>query len=255
MVKPKEQGGFEGARNDKGEVRFSERTLRYYWPNWLVIMDNTHMNICACETCSTTNDIHDSYKVQRRQIVAEAQCRLNNMEDGREKEEYEAKLEAYKNEIFNGQNEHKYRTGRDACEQYGCGVKIAVGDDKLPHFRCIAHQCDECESKDFEAPDFEKEWWNDEQLITYTRFTTCKRCTVHGSKHLYTAAEKPYLRCEICDQLEDDQRSKLKAKVVQKKLRTRHIERFDDFISKGGTLSKAYRKMFSHKYRVILLGK
>ena len=67
--------------------------------------------------------------------------------------------------------------------------------------------------------------------------------------------KQAYGRCEICDQLEDDQRSKLKAKVVQKKLRTRHIERFDDFISKGGTLSKAYRKMFSHKYRVILLGK
>ena len=96
MVKPKEQGGFEGARNDKGEVRFSERTLRYYWPNWLVIMDNTHMNICACETCSTTNDVHEAYLVKRRQICAEAESRLNKMDDGAEKDDYKAKLKAYK---------------------------------------------------------------------------------------------------------------------------------------------------------------
>ena len=86
------------------------------------------------------------------------ECRLNNMDDGTEKDDFEAKLEAYKNQIFNDGNVHQYRTGRDTCEQYGCGVKIAVGEDMLPHFSCIAQQCDQCNSKGFEAPELEKEW-------------------------------------------------------------------------------------------------
>ena len=108
----------------------------------------------------------------------------------------------------------------------------------LPHFSCIAQQCDQCDSKGFEAPELEKEWWNSKETITYTRFTTCKRCTVHGSEHLYSHAEKPYLRCEMYDQLNDDKRLKLKAKVAQKKLHTRHIKRFSNFIQNGkGALS------------------
>ena len=146
MVKPKEQGGFEGARDAEGKVRFSESTLRYYWLNWLVIMDNTHMNICACETCSNTNDVHEAYLVKRRQICAEAESRLNKMDDGTEKDDYKAKLKAYKDQIFDDGNVHKYCTGRDACEQFDCGVKIAIGDDKLPHYSCIANQCDQCDS-------------------------------------------------------------------------------------------------------------
>ena len=74
------------------------------------------MNIYACETCSTTDDVHGAYLVKRRQICAEAECRLNNMDDGTEKDDFEAKLEAYKNQIFNDGNVHKYQTGRDTCE-------------------------------------------------------------------------------------------------------------------------------------------
>ena len=38
------------------------------------------------------------------------------MDDGTEKDDFEAKLEVYKNQIFNDRNVHKYRTGRDTCE-------------------------------------------------------------------------------------------------------------------------------------------
>ena len=34
-----------------------------------------------------------------------------------------------------------------------------------------------------------------------------------------------------------------------------HTKKFSDFISKDGTYARHLRKMFSHKYRVILLGR
>ena len=64
MLKEVNQGGFEGAKKD-GRVRFLETTLRHYWPNWLVQMNDSHKHMCGCETCTTMKDLHTAMKSKR----------------------------------------------------------------------------------------------------------------------------------------------------------------------------------------------
>ena len=99
MLKEVNQGGFEGAKKD-GRVRFSETTLRHYWPNWLVQMNDSHKHMCGCETCTTMKDLHTAMKSKRTKLISAATNKLNEMDDGAEKDEMTNKLEEYKREVL-----------------------------------------------------------------------------------------------------------------------------------------------------------
>ena len=59
---------------------------------------------------------------------------------------------------------------------------------------------------------------------------------------------------KVCLELSEEVRKKKKAKVFRKKFRTKHTEKLKDFVGMNGTNKCHLRKIFSHKYRVILLG-
>ena len=48
MILPKEDGGFDGARDEDGNVLISETKLRRIWPNWIVPMTERYKTMCAC---------------------------------------------------------------------------------------------------------------------------------------------------------------------------------------------------------------
>ena len=254
MTKSTNEGGYEGGKKD-GVVRFSERTLRYYWPNWLVQMNDSHKQMCGCETCTTMNDLHTAMKAKRTRLISAASNFLNEMDDGPDKEKFEKELEEYKNEVLNnGGTRHKHEDGMAAAEEYGCGEKIEIDGCSYPHFSCVLLKCDQCTKDDYQAPKFELEQ-DDDEIIRYTRFTTHTRCYAHGSLHLMSYDTRPYVRCSICETLSEEEKKALKAKIQTIKMRTLHKELLSKFVSKEGTYATQLKKMFSHKYRVILSGK
>ena len=248
MVKDPKKGGYKGAWKD-GQVRFSYSTLVHYWPNWLTQMNDSLKMMCGCDTCVTMDDLHRALNCKRRKLMHHTESKICEMEDGAPKLALEMKLKEYKNEVLdNGGTSYKYQKGMDAAEQYGCGVKVDIDGASFPHFSCVLGHCKECDEKDYDAPAFELVG-KDDEIIQYTRFTTHVRCNVHGCLGLRGS------KCTICDNMLEEDRKALKAKIQKKKLRTRHKEPLKKFVKKRGTYAKQLRKMFSHKYHVILLGK
>ena len=79
MCKTVDKGGFKRAHAANGDIRFSEMTLRTYWPNWLKIMTDQDRNMCACKTCQTMNDLYVAYVAKRRKIIARTETTLKEM--------------------------------------------------------------------------------------------------------------------------------------------------------------------------------
>ena len=253
MLKNESEGGFSGARKD-GKVRFSENTLRYYWPNWLVQMNDSHKMMCACDTCTVMGDLHTAMKAKRTKLITAATEDLNHIDDEDEKEQCKKELENYKSEVLSADGiRHKHEDEFGAADEYGCGVRIDVGGSMFPHFSCILHKCDECTKQDYQAPQFERDCPDDE-MISYSRFSTHCKCYAHGSQHIQSFETKPYDRCGMCMQLSEEQRRDVKARVQRIKLRTLHHELLSTFIAKEGTYATQLKKMLSHKYRVFLSG-
>lgn len=65
MMKEEKDGGHGPARITQEDgsaiARYSVSTLVNVWPNWLSIMNEGHMNACACKTCTETNGMHEAY--------------------------------------------------------------------------------------------------------------------------------------------------------------------------------------------------
>ena len=99
MVKDEKEGGFKGAKKE-GVVRFCENTLRHYWPNWPTPMNDSHMNICECDTCIVTDDLHRAYKAKRMKLLSGAYSTLKQMDDGTDKSQFEKEIDEYKNEVL-----------------------------------------------------------------------------------------------------------------------------------------------------------
>ena len=144
MVKDPKDGGFIGGKRN-GITQFSETTLRHYWSNWLHQMNDADMEICGCETCCRTNDLHTAMKGKRRKLIKEASDQLMGMENQADKDEFEKKVNKYKEEVLTEDGKsHKYDQGWDAAENYGCGVKIDIDGKSFPHYSCILRNCAEC---------------------------------------------------------------------------------------------------------------
>ena len=107
----------------------------------------------------------------------------------------------------------------------------------------------------YAAPDFEMNHWDDDEVITYIKFTPHTCCNLHSRHFIHEYDEKPKFRCTVCLELSEEVRKKKKAKVFRKKFRTKHTEKLKDFVGMNGTNKCHLRKIFSHKYRAILLGR
>jgi len=195
------------------------------------------------------------------EIVSAAEANLDEIEENNDtaigdKAKFEEAIEKYKSEIFiNSGKNHKYERGWDAAEQYGCKERIDINGKLFPHFRCQKGDCNKCNGIGYAAPDFEMNHCDDDDVITYTKFTPHTRCNLHGGHFIHEYDEKPKFRCTVCMELSEEVRKKKKAKESRKKFRTKHTEKLKDFVGMNGTYACHLCKMFSHKYCVILLGK
>ena len=221
MVKPEAQGGFAGAHEPDGSintdgsrrVRFSENTIRHYWPNWLKVMTDADKVVCGCSTCCDTDDVNTAYNGKRRKIVSAAEVDLDEMADNTEEEkrskaEFQESLDAYKNEIHNADGSHKHERGWSAADQYGCGERVTICGDhypdqcpdncaasnELPRFECQKGDCSACKEHGYAAPTFEMNYVDDDEVITYTLFTPHTRCNIHGGHFIQEFSDTPKYR-------------------------------------------------------------
>ena len=241
---------------------FFVNTLRRYKPSHLKVMSDADKLICGCEPCGKTDDLNDAYNGKRRKIVALHEIKLEEMDDDNPgKKKLEDKLAAYKKDIFRDDGRtHKYETGWDATEQYGCRKRVEINNGgvitEFPPFACQNMDCAECVKKGYKAPDFEIELCNNNpsETISYSVFKKVIQCNVHGSSFLEKYKESPdaksKIRCGICKNAAASD----KGKIVHKKYRSVQEEKFSQYIAVDGTYAHQFQNMLSHKYRVILFG-
>ena len=90
MLKSETEGGYPAARDPRtNEVCYSLSTIVAYWPNWLTVMNNSHMSVCACKTCTETDGLHEAYCLKRREIVNKTETQLKEMRRGRARDKLE----------------------------------------------------------------------------------------------------------------------------------------------------------------------
>ena len=76
---PEKEGGYKGARDHQGNVRFLLETIPTYWPIWLKIMNDADMNMCACQTFQIMDNLHTGYIAKRRKITQREKVALEEM--------------------------------------------------------------------------------------------------------------------------------------------------------------------------------
>ena len=140
-MKDTSEDGYKDAKDENGDPKFSLSTIGTYWPNWLIIMKDSHMIMCGCKTCNEIDGLHESMQIKRRKILHETEAKIMQMPRGREKTALERDLNEYKKEILTADGNHKHDKGWDVADQYGCGERITVQIDgkdvSFPHFSCM----------------------------------------------------------------------------------------------------------------------
>ena len=66
LIKPPADGGFEGARDNEGNVLISKMSMHRRWPNWIVKMTKRFKAMCVCDKCGVPTEVQDSVNIKRR---------------------------------------------------------------------------------------------------------------------------------------------------------------------------------------------
>ena len=69
VIKPIEEGGFDGARDSEGNVVMSETAMRRNWPNWIVRMTKRFKDMCCCDGCGVPTKVQESLNLKRLNIM------------------------------------------------------------------------------------------------------------------------------------------------------------------------------------------
>ena len=69
LISPVEEGGFAGARNEKGEVLISLTSFERYFPNWVVKMIEWYKQMCCCHLCNEPEHTHRSTRLVRLRLL------------------------------------------------------------------------------------------------------------------------------------------------------------------------------------------
>ena len=216
MCSKVENGGYELARDKSGNVRFSERTMRTYWPNWVVEMNEAHMNMCACEICQVTDDAHVALVCKRRKMIKSGEARLEELTGNtrsvvQERRRLTNILEEYKSQVeikdAEGMSKPIHADGWEVCDQYGCNkrVRINVGGNERSflHYSCQKGGCEDCDAAGYTPPSYKTDHIDKDEMIKYSKFQQFVCCTFlgHGAQHIKTPDE-PKLRCIWCKENE-----------------------------------------------------
>ena len=80
MIKPTNQGGFPGARDDNGEVCISKSNMLKYWPNHVTLMRERDKLICGCETCIISDENHQSLRLFRKRLIEKEENKIQSID-------------------------------------------------------------------------------------------------------------------------------------------------------------------------------
>eukprot|EP00581_Thalassiosira_minuscula_P033369 CAMPEP_0183788710 /NCGR_PEP_ID=MMETSP0739-20130205/68209_1 /TAXON_ID=385413 /ORGANISM="Thalassiosira miniscula, Strain CCMP1093" /LENGTH=153 /DNA_ID=CAMNT_0026032851 /DNA_START=75 /DNA_END=536 /DNA_ORIENTATION=+ len=108
-------------------------------------MTAKHKMMCGCETCIIFEDMHRCVVVWRKRRITEWKKKMQNMRDGRRKQEEETKLMTYINQVSTDDEGHsgKHESAWDAALEMGC-KPVQIGDRSYPHFSCVLNKCEKC---------------------------------------------------------------------------------------------------------------
>ena len=193
MCSKVENGGYEFARDDQGMVRFSERMMRTYWPNWVMEMTEAHMIMCACEICQVIDDAHVAYVAKRGTMIKRDEARLEELTGStrsvvQERTRLTNILEEYKSQVLikdaNGVSRPIHADGWEAYDQYGYSkrVYIDVNGKKrsfLP-YRCQKRDCEDCDAAGYTPLSYETNHIDKDEMIKYSKFQQFACCTFPG---------------------------------------------------------------------------
>ena len=109
-------------------------------------------------------------------------------------------------------------------------MKVDNRDYSFPHFSCILGQCDKCDKKDYEAPEFETKC--EDEIIRFSRFTSHAQCSFHKGMSIQYHDTKLKVRCGLCEELTEEEKKDKKARILKKVFRTIHAELLSKFVAK-----------------------
>ena len=221
MCSKEENGGYEFARDESGKVRFSESTMRMYWPNWVIEMNEDHMNMCACETCQTMDDAHVAMIAKRGKMMKRDEARLEELTGNtrsvvQERTRLTNILEEYKSQVRmtddEGVSQPIHVDGWEACGQYGCNKRVSINvggkERSFLHYSCQKGGCKECDAAGYTPPLYETTHIDKEEIIKFSKFQQFVSCTYpgHGAGHIKEFPDEPKLRCMWCEENENNKK-------------------------------------------------
>ena len=243
---------------DGNNVLISESKLRKLLNtscNHIKQMTERQKMMCGCETCVIVDDIQECLKLFRKKRINKMIRDVNGMRHGRAKTLAESQLAEYISHVCThaSGSELKHNTGWEAAASLlGCNCVEIDGREYIP-FPCALQQCHKCENRWDELVPISEA--NCLDRISYVIFGSHPKCSYHGDEHIVSDGKDH--RCELCDHMNDNEKSKLKGgppRVRTVRLRIMITESMKDFMKQGGTYETYLWKMYHHIAHVKLLG-
>jgi len=100
MCMPVEESGFDGARDEEGNIVISETAMCRHWPNWVKFKTKRYKNMCVCDKCGVPTEAHESLSLNRQKALQKLKSTVKRMRDGRSKRELEQQMKKYEDEIM-----------------------------------------------------------------------------------------------------------------------------------------------------------
>ena len=209
MMKPKAEGGFEGALDIHGNCCISESFLRRHLPPNLRQMTQSQKQMCGCGDCIDAKGIVQAYKAWQTRKLHWLENELQKLAPNtRAYTTYQQSVETYRNFAFpfnaNNEREHKYDTARDMMYAMTCAPPPLVnvpGTPVLCKLRCCLGRCNDCPV--LATNQFERVMAggvvDDTDCITWKQYEGRYFCELHGMIGKVT-------KCTDCELLEEADR-------------------------------------------------
>ena len=264
LISPVEEGGFAGARNEKGEVLISLTSFERYFPNWVVKMNEWYKQMCCCHLCNEPEHMHRSIRLVRLRLLR----LLENQTWGEDDPRYVRPeiVEQYKRELLvNGtlpvaKDELKDDCVSKAVDRMTCSRK-EVNGKKFYRFECVVGDCPDCKDK-YKPPTFEETCG---EAIKFEKYYSLPECTWHGDgsiePKINDKGKQAGTQCSLCMKMTPEEYAKMKAnkkgkdpKITRKKNRVKHVDTVKNYVKFGGELHQKMIDLRFHSFHRKWLG-
>ena len=191
LIKPVEDGGFEGAWNEDGsKLLLSDTTLRQLLPRNLRRLTDSQKAMCGCEICITAKGLLRSLNAWQTRVSNSMKQEAADEDNPTLKQQLVAAYETYV------ASTHRWQHPRDAVASMTC-QPCTVGEAESIHkMKCCLGRCDECPPLDI--PDLEADKEETARTITFQVYEYHSSCSIHNS------LPGAPTTCATCKAIKDD---------------------------------------------------